>query len=38
MKIENWCDYDIRFINIDGELWVILKNICDVQCGKFFMG
>lgn len=29
MKIENWCGYDIRFINIDGEWWAILKDICD---------
>lgn len=29
MKVENWCGYDIRFINIDGEWWAILKDICD---------
>ena len=29
MKIENWCGYDIRFIEIDGEWWAILKDICD---------
>ena len=29
MKIENWCGYDIRFININGEWWAILKDICD---------
>lgn len=29
MKIENWCGYNIRFINIDGEWWAILKDICD---------
>lgn len=29
MKIENWYGYDIRFINIDGEWWAILKDICD---------
>lgn len=29
MKIENWCGSDIRFINIDGEWWAILKDICD---------
>ena len=28
MKIENWCGYDIRFININGEWWAILKDIC----------
>lgn len=29
MKIENWCGYDIRFIEINGEWWAILKDICD---------
>ncbi len=29
IKIENWCGYDIRFIEIDGEWWAILKDICD---------
>lgn len=29
MRIENWCGYDIRFIEIDGEWWAILKDICD---------
>lgn len=29
MRIETWCGYDIRFIEIDGEWWAILKDICD---------
>ena len=29
IKIENWCGHDIRFIEIDGEWWAILKDICD---------
>lgn len=29
MRIENWCGYDIRFVEIDGEWWAILKDICD---------
>ena len=29
MKVENWCGYDIRFVEIDGEWWAILKDICD---------
>lgn len=29
MKTENWCGYDIRFVEIDGEWWAILKDICD---------
>lgn len=28
-RVENWCGYDIRFIEIDGEWWAILKDICD---------
>ena len=29
IRIENWCGYDIRFIEIDGEWWAVLKDICD---------
>ena len=29
IRIENWCGYDIRFIEIDGEWHAILKDICD---------
>lgn len=29
MKTENWCGYDIRFVEQDGEWWAILKDICD---------
>lgn len=29
IKIENWCGYDIRFVEINGEWWAILKDICD---------
>lgn len=29
IKIENWCGYDIRFVEKDGEWWAILKDICD---------
>lgn len=29
IKIENWCGYDIRFVEQDGEWWAILKDICD---------
>lgn len=29
MKIENWCGYDIRFVEINGEWWAVLKDICD---------
>lgn len=29
MRVENWCGYDIRFVEKDGEWWAILKDICD---------
>lgn len=29
MKIENWCGYDIRFVEHEGEWWAVLKDICD---------
>ena len=29
MKTENWCGHIIRFVEIDGEWWAILKDICD---------
>ena len=29
IRTENWCGYDIRFIEINGEWWAILKDICD---------
>lgn len=29
MRTENWCGYDIRFVENNGEWWAILKDICD---------
>ena len=29
MRIENWCGHDIRFIEINGEWYAILKDVCD---------
>lgn len=29
MRVENWCDYDIRFVEVDGEWMAILKDVCD---------
>lgn len=29
IRIENWCGYEIRFVEIDGEWHAILKDICD---------
>ena len=28
-RVENWCGYDIRFSEKNGEWWAILKDICD---------
>lgn len=32
MRVENWCGFDIRFIEVNGEWWAILKDICDALC------
>lgn len=29
MKIENWCGHNIRFVEVNGEWYAILKDICD---------
>lgn len=29
MRIERWCGHRIRFVEIDGEWWAVLKDICD---------
>lgn len=36
MRIENWRGYDIRFVEIRGEWWAILKDICDALGLKTF--
>ena len=36
MKIENWCGYDVRFVEKDGEWWAVLKDICDALDLKTF--
>lgn len=35
-RVENWCGHDIRFIEMDGEWWAILKDICDALNLKTF--
>lgn len=32
MKTESWCGHDIRFVELNGEWYAILKDICDVPC------
>lgn len=37
IRNENWCGYNIRFVEHNGEWWAILKDICDaldLQVGK----
>lgn len=29
IRVENWCGYDIRFVEVNGEWYAILKDICD---------
>lgn len=29
MRIENWCGHNIRFIEVNGEWYAVLKDICD---------
>lgn len=36
MRTENWNGYDIRFVEINGEWWAILKDICDALNLKTF--
>ena len=36
MRTENWCGHDIRFIEVNGEWYAILKDICDALGLKTF--
>lgn len=29
IRIENWCGFDIRFINVRGSWYAVLKDLCD---------
>ena len=29
IRVENWCEYDIRFVNIKGNWYAVLKDLCD---------
>lgn len=29
IRVENWCGYDIRFVEVDGEWMAILKDVCN---------
>lgn len=36
IRVESWCGYDIRFVEINGEWYAILKDICDALGLKTF--
>lgn len=36
MRIENWMGYEIRFVEVNGEWYAILKDICDALDLKTF--
>lgn len=29
MKVENWSGHEIRFVEVKGEWWAVLKDVCD---------
>lgn len=29
IRVDNWCGYDIRFVNIKGNWYAVLKDLCD---------
>ena len=36
IRVENWCGYDIRFVNIKGNWYAVLKDLCDALWLKTF--
>lgn len=36
MKVENWCGHRIRFVEVNGEWYAVLKDICDALRLKTF--
>lgn len=36
IRVENWCGYDIRFVNIKGNWYAVLKDLCDALGLKTF--
>lgn len=36
IRVESWCGYDIRFVDVNGEWYAILKDICDALGLKTF--
>lgn len=36
IRVENWCGYDIRWVNIKGRWYAVLKDLCDALKLKTF--
>lgn len=36
IRVENWCGYDIRWVNIKGRWYAVLKDLCDALNLKTF--
>ena len=36
IKIEKWCNHEIRFVEKDGEWWAVLKDVCEALGLKTF--
>lgn len=36
IRVEKWCNYDIRFVNIRGSWYAVLKDLCDALGLKTF--
>ena len=36
IRVESWCGHDIRFVEVNGEWYAILKDICDALGLKTF--
>ena len=36
IRVESWCGYDVRFVEVNGEWYAILKDICDALGLKTF--
>lgn len=36
IRVESWCGYDIRFVDVNGEWYAILKDVCDALGLKTF--
>ena len=35
IRVEVWCGHDVRFIEIDGEWWAVIKDVCEALENEF---